>query len=313
MNQILITGEEQVAERATQKVRKEKTVLPINGIVIFYAISIIILGICMVSGSVYALDQINKTVEASIRPEITVERIDEDKTIVIKVTHIRGIKSVAYRWNDEEETIINGGNRKNFSETIDLIGGENTLNVVVTEENGQTQSLEKTFTVGNIPEIKILEGVDNGVKIYAASEDQIDYIQYSWDDGEMQKIEVGEEEYEGIINAPKGLHTLKIEVVDMNGMKADLKQNVVGDTEPTINIKSKMVDGKATFIIDVEDDESITTIQIVHNGGEKQTIEVNAKTYHKEIIMTEGTNTLMVTAVNKNELQKTRGVKFENK
>ena len=311
MNQILITGDEQVTRKVAQK---EKKVLPINVIVIFFAISIIILGICMVGGSLYSRYQINETVAANKKPEISVERIDEDNVIAIDITHIRGIKTITYSWNDEEEITIDGKNRKTISETIDLIGGENTLKIVVTEENGQTQTLEKTFKVGNIPEIKILEAVDNGIKISASSEVEIDYLQYNWDDGEMQKIEVGESEYEGIISAPKGLHTLKIEVVDTNGMKAELKKNVVGDTEPTINIKSELINGKATFIVDVEDDEGITTIQIVHNGGTKEIIDVNAKTYNKEVIMTEGeTNTIMVIATNKNGLQKTRGVKFENK
>ena len=52
MNQILVTGDEQVTAKVTQKVKKQKNVLPVNGIVVFYAISIIILGICLISGSV---------------------------------------------------------------------------------------------------------------------------------------------------------------------------------------------------------------------------------------------------------------------
>ena len=314
MNQILITGDEQVVSKATQKVKKEKKVLPINGIVIFYALCIIILGICMIGGSVYARDQINKTVEASIRPEISVERNDDDNTIAINVTHIRGLKSLTYKWNDDEETIIDAKNRQTISETIKLLGGENTLSISVTEENGQIKTFEKTFIAGNIPELEIVGAVDNGVEIYAASEDGIDYLQYCWDDGEMQKIEVGKKEYEGIINAPKGQHILKIEVVDINGMKADLKQTVVGDTEPTVKVESKLVNGKKTFVIDVEDDENIETLTIIHNGGDEQIINVNAKTYHKEVVMTEGqTNTIIVTATNLNGLSKTRRIKFDNK
>ena len=310
MNQILITGEERVE---TQKIRKEKKVLPIKTIVIFFSISIIILGICIVGGSIYSNIQLNKSVEAAKKPEISIERNDENNTLELNITHVRGIKTVTYKWNEDEEVIIDGNNQKNVTKTIDLIGGKNTLKVVVTEENGQTQTLEKTYTVGNIPEIKILECVDNGVKIYAASEYEIDYLQYSWDDGEMQKIEVDNSEYEGIINTPLGLHTLKVEVIDSNGMKAEIKESIIGDTVPTIKIESKLIDGKATFILDVEDDEEITKIQIVHNGGEKQEIEVNAKQYHKEILMTEGeTNTLMVIATNKNGLQDTRGVRFRN-
>ena len=314
MNQILITGDEQVTAKVTQNVKKEKNVLPINVIIFLFSLCIIVLGICLVSGSIYSKKQINQTVEANKKPEISVERNDDDNTISINVTHIRGIETIAYSWNDGEEITIEGEGQKTISEKIGLIGGTNTLKIVVTEENGETQTLTKEFTVGNVPEIEILGAVDNGIQIAASSEEQINYIQYSWDDGEMQKINVGEAEYEGIINAPKGLHTLKIEVVDTNGMKAELKQNVVGDTEPTVNIKSELVGKKATFVIDVEDDEEITIIQIVHNEGEKETINVNARTYHNEITMTEGEiNTLMITAINKNGLQKTRGVKFENK
>ena len=309
MNQILVTGD----ERVTKRPEKQKNVLPINGIVVFYAISIIILGICMISGSVYAKGKINETVEASIRPVISVERNEDDKTLQIAVTHIRGIKNIVYQWNEEEEIMIDTQNKKEINKTIDLIGGKNTLQIIVTEENGQTSTLEKTFIVGNIPEIK-LEAVANGVKVIVSSDVEIDYIEYSWDDGEKQKINVDVEEYEGIINTPKGQHTLKIEVVDINKMKANKTQVVVGDTEPTVNVKPQLVNGKVAFVIDAEDDEKITTIELIHNGGEKQVINVNAKTYNKEIIMTEGeTNTLIITATNINGLPKTRRVKFDNK
>ena len=312
MNQILITGEEQYAAKAAPKVKKQKTVLPINGIVMFYAISIIILGICMISGSVYARDQINKTVEASIKPEISVERNDDDNTIMINVTHqVRGIKNVTYRWNDGDEIKIDAQNGKSISETINLIGGENILTIVAIDESGQTQTLKKTFIAGNIPVIEELEPVDNGVKIVVTSEEKLDYLQYSWDDGAMEKIEIGEKQYEGIINAPKGKHTLKIEIVDENGMKAELEKDVIGDTEPTVNVQSLPVNNKPTFVIDIEDDEGITTVSIIHNGGEKQTINVNAKTYHKEVQMVENEeNTIIITATNINGLQKTRRIRI---
>lgn len=267
----------------------------------------------MISGSVYANTKINETVEASIKPEINFERNDENNTIEISVTHIRGITKVTYRWNDEEEITLDGQNRKSINETIDLRGGQNTLTVTATEENGQSSKLDKTYMAGNIPELE-LESVNNGVKVIASSEEKIDYVQYSWDSGEMQKIEVDATEYEGIINAPKGPHQLNIEVVDVNNIKAKKELKVIGDTEPTVNVQSKLVNGKITFVIDAEDDENIKTITIIHNGGEKQTIDVNAKTYHKEITMTEGeTNTLIVTVTNENNLQKTRRIKFDNK
>lgn len=313
MNQILITGEEKVQ---VKKEKKEKKVVPINGIVSFFAITIIILGICMISGSVYAKDKINSVVEANAKPQVEINRNDEDNTIEINVQHIRNITKIVYRWNDEEETVLygkNGESSKNVSKTIDLIGGKNTLSVGITEENGETVTYEKTYTAGNIPEIK-LEAVSNGVKVIATSEATIDYISYNWDDGEEEKITVGDKNYEGTINAPRGQHTLKIEVVDTNNMKANKTQTVVGDTEPTLEIKPQYVDGKVAFVINASDDEKITKVEITHNGGEKQVIDVNDLTYKKDIIMTTGeTNTLIVKVTNLNGLAKTSRVKFDNK
>ena len=309
VNQILITGDEVIKE----KVKKVKKVLPINTIITFYAISIIILGICMISGSVYAKEKINEAVQANMKPSLDIIRNDDDNTLELSINHVRGIKTIAYRWNDEEEVKIDGKDRKQLSQTIDLIGGVNTLTVSITEENGETVTYEKTCEVGNIPEIK-LEAVSNGVKIIAKSEEKIDYIQYSWDDGEIDKREVGESEYEGIIDAPNGKHILKVEVVDINKMKARKEQAIIGDTEPTLTVKSGLVDRKVAFVIDAEDDEEIKTVEITHNGGEKEIIDVNAKTYHNEIIMVEGkTNTLIVVVTNVNGLSKTSRVKFDNK
>ncbi len=305
MNQILITGEE--------KLKKEKNVLPVKTIVLFFAICIIILGICMISGSVYAKDKINEVVEASAKPQVDISRNDDNNTVEINVKHIRGITKIAYRWNDEEEKIIDGENKKEITETLDLMGGNNTLTVTITEENGQSVTYEKQYKVGNIPVIK-LEAVSNGVKLTSLSETKIDYIVYSWDYGDEQKIEVGDTSYEGIINAPKGKHTLEIKVVDVNKMEAKKEQDVVGDTEPTLTVKPQYVDNKVAFVIDGEDDEGITKVEIEHNGGAKQTETVDDKTYHKNIEMTAGqTNTLAVTITNVNGLQKTVKVKFDNK
>lgn len=287
--------------------------MSINVIVSFFAICVIILGICIISGSVYAKEKINEVVAANAKPQVDINRNDENNTIEINVKHIRGITKIAYRWNDEENTVIDGKNRKNITETIDLIGGENILTVVITEENGQTVTYEKKYKVGNIPVIK-LEAVSNGVQITATSEEaKISYISYNWDDGEEQKITVDEKEYSGVINAPKGLHTLKIEVVDSNDMKAKKEQAVVGDTEPDLTEEPKVVNGKATFVIDASDDEGITTMEITHNKGTKQTIQVNDKTAHQEVVMTSGeTNYLTVTVTNVNGLSKTIRHKFDN-
>ena len=312
MNQILITGEEKVK---VNKVKKEKKLLPINGIVSFFAIAIIILGICMISGSVYAKDKINEVVEVNTKPKVEISRNDDDNTVEIKVKHIRNITKIVYKWNNGNENVIygkDGESSKEVEKTIDLIGGKNTLYVAITEENGQTVTYENTYTV-NIPEIK-LEAVSNGVKIITTSEIKIDHISYKWDDEEATTIEVGEKSHEEVISAPHGKHVLEIEVVDINEKKASKTQEIVGDTEPTLTVKPQYVDGQVAFVINAEDDERITKVEITHNGGEKQVIDVNATTYSGNVIMTTGkTNTLIVTVTNLTGLTKTSRVKFDNK
>lgn len=307
MNQILITGEE-----INKETKKEKKVVEINKIVIFFAVCITILGICIIFAGIYSKIKTNQTVEANTKPVVQIEKNDSNNTVDIKINHIRGIKEIKYKWNNEEETIINGNNQKDIFEQIELKGGKNTLTVTVVDENNQTVSYQKEYTVGNIPQIK-LEAVSNGIKVMINCEDTIQNIKYSWDNENEQKIDVNDTVYEGIINAPKGQHALYIVATTTEGIEATKSQLVVGDTEPTLNIKADIINGKLSFVVDAEDDEQITKVEIILNEGETQVIDVNDKTYHKEIEMTDGIlNKLMVTVYNVNGLKSTLGASFNN-
>ena len=190
---------------------------------------------------------------------------------------------------------------RKLTKEIDLIGGTNTLTLKVTEENGQTVTHSKTFTAGNIPEIE-LQAVSNGVKIIASSQDKIDYITYKWDEQTEQKITVGKEKYEGTINAPTGRHSLTVKVVDINGNIGTKEQVIIGDTQPTLKIAADYIDDKLSFVIDAEDDEKITKVEVTING-EIKTIDVNDKTYHGTFEIVEGLNNIKVVVYNLNGLQ----------
>lgn len=315
MNQILVTGEEynknqQKKQKQPKMPKQSRTVIGINPIVIFYAISIMLLGICLITGSVYAKDRINETIEANTKPVLDVTRNENDNTLALKVTHIRGIKNITYKWNNEETSQINGNNQKTVQGTIPLIGGENVLEINITEENGQTVTYRNTYTISNIPEIK-LEAVSNGIKIIIASEEEIEYMTYQWDNRDEEKVEIGKEKYEGTITAPKGEHTLKIIAVDVNGNKGTKTQTVVGDNAPTLTLTADRIDGKLVFVIDAEDDEEITEVEITLNGGTPQIINVKDTKFHKEVEMLEGENRLKVVVRNINGLEIVKGGKFK--
>lgn len=308
MNQILITGEEILKN---PKVKKEKKLVEINKIIIFFALCIIVLGGCIIFAGIYSKIKTNQIVEANTKPVVEFERNDENNTVEIKINHIRGIKTIKYKWNNEQEIVLNGNNQTSISEIIELIGGKNTLTVTVIDEENQTVTYQKEYTAGNIPEIE-LEAVSNGIKVIIECEDTIENIKYSWDNGEEQIINVNNTNYEGIINAPKGQHTLYIIATTTEGIETTKSQVVVGDTEPTLNIKADIIDGKLVFVVDAEDDEQISNVEIIFNEGEKQVINVNDKTYHNEIEMIRGQNKLKVTVYNVNGLESTLGVLFNN-
>lgn len=324
MNQILVTGEERIEnnqrmnkpEKAPKQPKQpkpkkqknqytgEKKVVSINKIVIFFAICIIVLGICFICGSIFAKDKINKTVEETATPLVEINKSEDDKYVEVEVSHIRGIKTIAYKWNDGEEQIINGNNQKNVNQKIDLIGGKNTLTVSVTEENGQTVTYQKEYSVGNVPEIT-LENVDNGVKLIAYAQDKIQYITYKWDDGEEKRVEIGRERYEGILATPKGRHTLKIVVVDMKNIPAEKTTTVIGATAPAISIKLGRRDNRLFFVINAEDEEKLSSLIVKINGEEKQNLKLNDKAYYLEVEVLEGDNHLEVQAQNNNGLKTT--------
>ena len=198
-----------------------------------------------------------------------------------------------------------------IKQSIELIGGKNTLTVTVVDENDKSVTYQKEYTAGNIPEIK-LEAVSNGVKIISSCQDGIEKIIYNWDNQQSETISVDNPAYEGTIETPKGKHTLNIQVIGKNGIEATKTQVVVGDTEPTVEVKAELTDTGVQFVIDAEDDEKITKVEVTFNDQEKEIIEVNDSKYNKRIDMKQGENKLLVTVYNVNGLQKTVGRKFSN-
>ena len=328
MNQILFTGDEGPEKKQKEQyinTKKQKApnfnpiaqnnytskkVVGINKIVIFFSISIIILGFCLIGGSIYAKEQINEEVEANATPLVNIIRNDDNNTLEIEVEHIRGITKIEYWWNAEEPTVINGNNQTRISETIELLGGTNTLTIQITEENGQTVKYNKQYTVSNIPTIE-LEAVSNGVKIISYAEDIIDYITYSWDEGEETTIEVGDQNYEGVISAPKGRHSLKITVVDQQGIPAEKTTTVIGATVPVIKVQLGKKDDGLYFVINIQDEDNLKNVKITLNDQEAENIEVNDKTYYAEIKLEDGENRLMIEAENSNGLTATEKKSFD--
>ena len=233
-------------------------------------------------------------------------------TVLILITGSSVMKAINTVWKTGGVSSTEGtNNNENINNNEDVNNNENVDNNQ--NEDNATTPKEDDVVQNNTQAQLTLETVVYGVKIIVSSQEKINYIQYSLDDGEMQKVDVNETKYEGTIELTEGQHKLKIEVVDTNENKTVKEEMVIGANEPTVNVKSKLINEKATFIIDANDNDSITMVKIVHNGGQEQIEEVNDKTYYKEITMTDGeVNTLIVEVINTNGLSKIKKVKFQN-
>ena len=165
MNQILDTGDEQFRNNSInygnynkqpkQKVYKEKSAIEINKIVIFFSISILILGICIIAGSIFAKNKINRFVEESARPTIDFSLNEEDNSVDVIVKHQKGIAQVSYKLNNEDEIVVNGNNQKTINKNIKLSAGENKIVVKAIDENNNiTQNIDQILLSTNLVRVK---------------------------------------------------------------------------------------------------------------------------------------------------------------
>ena len=310
MNQILDTGDEKFKNNnknygnynqpKTQKVPKQKNPIEINKIVIFFSISILILGICIIAGSIYAKDRINKNVEENATPIVNFNFNEDDSSVDILVHHTKGIVQVSYKLNDNEEEIIDGKNQQDIKTTVELEGGKNKIQVKAVDAMNHLVEYEREYTVGNLAQIA-LENIDNAVKMTVTSTEKIKTITYNWDDGEDTVINVDSLNYSDKITAPKGRHTLKIVVLDENNVKTEKTQVVIGATAPQIEVSLTIKDNEYYYVINITDETLIKSVKITLDDEEKVNNDVNSSTYSTEIkLQDNSSNKLIIEASNGN-------------
>ena len=254
MNQILYINNENN--------KKEKNQL--NNIFKFFAISIILFGICLIAQAV--IPMFNKTKEEE-NPVVQVQRDANDLVLTIK--HTKLIDKITYNWeNQSKDIILQGKGRKQIEEKIEIPIGINTLYLNVLDIDGKNVSYTNTFERDEEdtikPEIEFL--VENSkVKIIAKDETKLKYIIYYWNNEDETKVPVREESLKQIedkISILKGENKLTIIAVDEAGNETIKEQIFKGATKPTIDI----IKEDNGFYIEVSDEEGIEKIEYNYNG-----------------------------------------------
>lgn len=299
MNQIL-------SVEINKSKRKENNKLSIKSIVIFFCIMLIIFGGATASIGLFLQSKNNVSSSGTTNNNLKVEAVQGDsETLNITASGENAIDKIIYKWNNEEETQVNGNNQKQMNLDINVPIGNNILKLTVTDVKGNSKTFEKTYvgTVQYKPEIKLSQD-GNILKIACDSEKIIDYISYSFDSEETKTQNISNQNAEIPIEIKNidGEHKLTIIISNQDGEKYQ-------ETKSIYIPKVEIVTDKENFIINASDTRTITKVSINLNG-EASEKEINDTTYSDELKLQDGENRLILVVYNSDGLSTTKKIRF---
>jgi len=305
MNQILMT--EAVNKNARNK-SKISNSSDITAVVRFFAIIIMVFGLALSGSSAFGMVQnIQENKNKSI-PVVSAERNGNSVKVIVK--NDIGIKTIKYSWNDSTETVVQGRNKNQVETTINIIPGNNKLNMTVIDSNNGTTTYVKNYVQeekDTTEPVITVQNEDPRIKITVTDDTALDYIIYKYGDNEEVKVEASEDnptKIEAYIdNVLETQVTLKIEAVDKAQNFATKEQQVKGATKPKIEVVSDPTD-QSYLIIRASDNEGLRMVVFYINEDEYKTdpnTSLNMKNFEYRQKVPKGETTIKVHAYNLSE------------
>lgn len=305
MNQILMT--EAVNKNARNK-SKISNSSDITAVVRFFAIIIMLFGLALSGSSAFGMVQnIQENKNKSI-PVVSAERNGNSVKVIVK--NDIGIKTIKYSWNDSTETVVQGRNKNQAETTINIIPGNNKLNMTVIDSNNGTTTYVKNYVQeekDTTEPVITVQNEDPRIKITVTDDTALDYIIYKYGDNEEVKVEASEDnptKIEAYIdNVLETQVTLKIEAVDKAQNFATKEQQVKGATKPKIEVVSDPTD-QSYLIIRASDNEGLRMVVFYINEDEYKTdpnTSLNMKNFEYRQKVPKGETTIKVHAYNLSE------------
>ncbi len=305
MNQILQTEN-----------KKNNGQIEIGKIVKFFAIAVAIFAIIFIALGAYYLITNNNTsipqeqVQNNI-PDVNITK--QEDNILIEVNGNIVISKIIYNWNGEEDVTIYGENSTSLSKTIDLPYGTNTLNLTIVDVNGKETEFQKEYVVEGQgkPVIELKLTTDNKIKITAQDTTGLQYINYSWNNDEPNKIEVNQENpnlIERIIEIPLGQNTLKVEALNTSNITVTKELEVKGVNTPTLSFKKQ----GDHIVIKAEDETGLKVVDYTLNGQKYQLNYGNKTVIEYKQAIPKGESNMEITAENQDGGKTTKKVKIIN-
>ena len=295
MNQILAVENKKKEKVKTKKIRTGRPI-EIKGIVMFFAVIIMVFGLTLAGQGSYALYKDIDDRKPENIPYVTIGRVNDNIEI----------SKLVYSWNNGEESAIPIGST-NAREEITLLGYDSVLNLTIEDMNGKRVKFQKQYLLTGVDitkpvvEIETKDGNDK-MKIVAKDETGIAYITYQWEDGEPVTVNADQQgQTEMIVQVPLtvGLKKIKIIAVDINGNIEEIEREI---TTSTSRPKMTLRRNKQKISIEIEDKDGIKSIKANLNGEEYEITNVNRKKVKVGYLyLREGNNTISVEVTNVND------------
>lgn len=265
MNQILATSNEKRGKRKSGPIE-------IKSIVRFFAITLIIFGIILISQGSYALfkDKTNiqqPSVPEARKPEIIIERVND--TLIVNILHTNNLLKVTYKWNDDSEQVLDVQGKREVEEILQIPVGDNNLTIEVVDTLGVKATYQNQYVVesNNDTEKPKIELAIQGNKliIKATDETQMSYITYKWDNEQETRVDVNIENPKSIettLSVPSEERKLIIIAVDIANNSSTMEKQIKGIHPPKINV---IQDG-GYLIIEATDEEEMGIVEYSING-----------------------------------------------
>lgn len=152
-----------------------------------------------------------------------------------------------------------------------------------------TQDIEESSK----PRIDITQNASQ-LDIEISAQNNIQKVEYSWNDGEIQTIEGSEEkELSKTITVPSGANTLKMTVTDIKGITSEYSHEYVGAREPNVSLHIED-DGKNKIKIKCNETETIKTIAYFYDNEQETKKEINDTKGEIETDIRQGVHDLTV-------------------
>ena len=313
MNQILMVENR---NKKNKKNNRSSGPVEINNIIRFFAITIIIFAIFIISHSSYAIYRASKGNNTDNLAQISISRIND--TLIVDVNSEYIIDKFKYNWLNSTQTSVMEG-MTNFQEEIILPNGNDVLTIILEDETGRAVTYTKEIFLEGVdilkPTIDISQGQGSSIRITATDETQIEYITYRIDDGEEIRVNKNNEddtriEY-AVTDLPRGEHTLYVTAVDSSGnFETDENPVIVSSDRPTITGLS--IDNEnGRIIIEAADVDGIASIEVNLNGAVYRMEDVNRTEATFSLNLQEGTNTISIKITNVNGLSVEGATEFD--